>query len=412
MKKEFDPGGLRKVLKDSGDPQESYRSIHVAGTKGKGSICTFVSSILEEAGYSVGLFTSPHLTDITERIKINDKNISREHFAQVLKETEKYLTPEAKSEFTYFEVLTLAAILYFSLRKVDFAVFEAGMGGRLDATNVIDAEVSIISPISYDHIQVLGGSLEEIAGEKAGIIKSGTYCVSSPQDESVLRVVSDKCREKGASLSIVGRDITYDVVDPGIEGSEFNIHAEQNYEGCYTKMPGIFQAANAAAAVGACERIKDEKTLSRDVIKRGLEKAFIPGRLEVLARNPMVVIDGAQNVASAENLKYSVEQLFKYDRLILLLGLSGDKDIRGVCESLVPASDEVVLTRASGRRAADPLLVRGYIRNRRVKITSDIKEGLGAALHMAKPGDLILATGSFYVIGEVREFVLKGMTDQ
>ena len=404
----FDLDKLRNVLKKIEDPQNRYRSVHVAGTKGKGSICTFTSSILEAAGCKAGLFTSPHLLDPSERIRINGKPISTADLAAVFDRLEGYLGPDANNNFTFFEVYTLMAMLYFAMKKVDFAVFETGLGGRLDATNVIDAGVCGISPISYDHTQVLGGTIDRIALEKADIIKPGAHCVSAPQDPEVLRIIEDKCREQGASLSVVGREINYRINDLDQEGGGFDMQGLlRRYENCRVNMPGDFQVSNCAVAVGICEQLFGHKEIRKDVFKTGIERAFIPGRMEVIARRPFLMIDGAQNAASARQLKYSVERIFKYDRLILLLGISKDKDIEGICRNLVPAADEVVVTRARSARAADPEIIRGYIRGKNVRMTGDAAEALGTAFKLAGANDLVLAAGSFFLIGEIRKMIIK-----
>ncbi|MGB2601441.1 MAG: folylpolyglutamate synthase/dihydrofolate synthase family protein [Candidatus Omnitrophota bacterium] len=404
--KSFDLDKLRQALEVLGDPQLDYRSIHIAGTKGKGSISAFTSSVLSASGYCVGLFTSPHLTYPEERVSVNGRNISTEELAGIVEYIRECL-PGSGKDLTFFEMYTLIAMVYFSEKKADYAVFETGMGGRFDATNVLDEKVCGISPISYDHMQVLGNKLEQIAAEKAAIIKEGNCCVCAPQNETVLDVVRSRCSEKGVSLSLVGEDITYRVKSVDTGGSTFDLRSETHeYNGCQTGLLGEFQVANCAVAVGICEKLLDDK-VNVDDFKKGIKEAFIPGRMEVLSREPMVMIDGAQNGASARQLKESVEQIFRYDKLILLLGLSRDKDIKSVCDELVPLADEVVLTRAGVDRALNPELIRGYIKGREVKLTRDVTEALGTAFHLAGKNDLILATGSFFVIGEVRDLVIK-----
>jgi dihydrofolate synthase/folylpolyglutamate synthase len=312
-------------------------------------------------------------------------------------------------------MFTLMAMFYFKARGVDHAVFETGLGGRLDATNILDPGVCGITPISYDHMKVLGESIEEIAAEKAAIIKKGSRCVSSPQNAAALGIIKQRCEETGSSFSLVGDTITYDIHSLGPEGSIFDIHGEKDdYEGCRVRMPGDFQVMNCATAVGICESVLDKAGEGIDpvAVKKGIESAFIPGRMEVLSLRPVILIDGAQNGESAAKLKYSVERIFKYDRLILLLGLCRDKDIESVCGELLPAASEIVLTKASAERAMDPHVIRGYIRGKKVSITSDVREGLGTVLKIAKKNDLILATGSFYVIGEVRELLQKARKGQ
>ncbi len=406
IKDKFDLGKVHDALKELGDPHKNYKCVHVAGTKGKGSVCVFTAAILEGAGHSVGLFTSPHLVDPKERIRINAEEITEEELtsaATILRET----LENRKERFTFFEVYTMIAMLHFSIKKVDFAVFEVGLGGRLDSTNVIDAKVCGITPISYDHMNVLGNSLEEIALEKAGIIKRGAHCVSAPQTESVMEVIRKKCADQDASLSVVGEDILYKVISMDTSGSWVNIQTPAGtYENCRTVMPGDFQGMNCAVAIGLAEKALGGKELDRDKMLDSLSRAFLPGRLEVLATQPFIVIDGAQNGESSRRLKYSVEQIFKYDKLILLFGISKDKDIRSTCRELAQAADEIILTRATVDRAADPHLVRGFFKGKSCKVTRDVKEALGIALHMAGKRDMILATGSFFVAGEVRELVL------
>ena len=404
--KTFDLDKLRRVLEALGNPQLDYRPVHIAGTKGKGSISVFTSSILRASGCNVGLFTSPHLISPRERVSVNGEDISREELASAVGYIRERL-PAGCGDLTFFEMYTLVAMVHFRQRGADHAVFETGMGGRMDATNVLDEKVCGISPVSYDHTQVLGSSLEEIAREKAAIIKKGNFCVCAPQQEAVLDVIRSRCGETGASLSLVGEDITYSVKGSDAAGSTFDLFTgNREYKSCRTVLPGAFQVTNCAVAAGICEELlKDRSDVEN--FKKGIKEAFIPGRMEVLSRGPMIVIDGAQNAESARQLKYSVEQIFKYDKLILLLGLSRDKDVKGVCGELVSAADEVVITRAGVDRALSPELIKGYVRGRKTIITRDVKEALGTALRAAGKNDLILATGSFFVIGEIRDLLVK-----
>ncbi len=399
----FDLGKIRRVLRKMGDPQLDYRCVHIAGTKGKGSASAFLSSMLRESGCNVGLYTSPHLTSVRERIRVNGRMIGKRDLVSVADRLREHMDPG----FSYFEAFTLMAILHFSMQKVDHAVFEVGLGGRLDATNVINAGVCGISPISYDHTHVLGNTIEEIAGEKVAIIKRKARCVSSPQKPAALEVIREKCEKENASLSVVGKDITYDIKRLDETGSCFDVFGRSGaYEDCLTRMPGDFQPLNCAVAVGLCEELLQGASLDARKIKKGIEKAFLPGRLEIIGREPLIVIDGAQNGESARRLRSSVERIFDHGRLILLLGMSKDKDIKSVCEELAPLADSVVLTRASIERAADPLLIRGYIKGKKVTVTGDTREALGAALSRAGKNDTILATGSFFVIGEIRRMIL------
>jgi len=402
VKGNFNLQNLQQVLDDIKNPQENFQVIHVAGTKGKGSICEFTNSILLKAGHDVGLFTSPHIIDSRERIKFNNESISKEDFSEIVRDFKNVVQDK---KITYFEAYTLIAIMYFAKKKVDYAIFEVGLGGRLDATNVIKAKYSVISPISYDHMNVLGESLKEIASEKAGIIKEGSFCVSAPQKDEVLNIIREKCKEMKVPFSIVGKDVTYKKKKIQIDGSEVSIKTQtEEYSNCKINMLGEFQVDNCASAVQICEKIG----ISKENIINGISKAFIPARFEIISKEPFIVLDGAQNEESAQKLKESVEQILKYDRLLLILGVSKDKDVKGICKELVPIADRVILTKSASQRALDPFLIRGFVKNKPSKVTKDIKEALGIALSRAKKSDIILITGSFYVAGEVKKLLRAG----
>ena len=401
---EFDLGKIRRVLDELGQPDRSYKVIHVAGTKGKGSTCAFISSILEEHGFKVGLFTSPHLTDVRERIKVSGRMISESDLADIVDIIRVKVTPEAG--YTYFEALTVLAALHFKKAGVDHAVFEVGLGGRLDATNVLVPDATVITPISYDHMNVLGDRLEDIAAEKAAIIKNGSFCVTAFQKEAVHNILNDRCRVEGVTLYSVGKDIKIGSPVFDSEGSYFNLEGlNDSYNDCRIDLPGDFQPGNAAVAVGVCEKLLRER-LDDEALKLGLQQAFIPGRMEIISQNPSMIIDGAQNAESAARLRFSIEEIFKYDRLVLLLGMSKDKDIKGFCKELAPAADKVILTKVDMDRAADPVIMRGYFNGKDVRVTGDVKEALGAAFAEAGENDLVLVTGSFFLIGRVREMIL------
>lgn len=408
FKKTISLENLRATLKDLGCPQSSFRSLHVAGTKGKGSICTFASSILKEAGYKTGLFTSPHLHEINERIKINGESIAPKDLMDTVNYLEGAITPERIKKLTFFEMCVLIAVTYFRVKKADFVVFETGLGGRLDATNVIDAEVFAISPISYDHTHILGNTIGKIAVEKAAIIKNKSCCISSPQKKEALQVIVDRCKETSSELFLAGKDIRYKIKRSDESGNSFDLYTHQAvYNDCKTRLAGEFQVSNSAVAVGMCEMILKNKRYSQSDFKRGIQNAFIPGRMEILSRSPFIIIDGAQNSASARVLRTSIRKIFKYDKLILILGLCQDKDIANVCGELAPFSDEIILTRSCVKRAASPYLIRGHIKGRHVHITDNVKEALGRALFLAGESDLILTAGSFFVAGEVRQLILR-----
>lgn len=419
--------GFLKLLKN---PQEGLRCLHIAGSKGKGSTCAFIAYILREAGFKVGLYTSPHLIDFRERIRIlNPKQIknqkpkikklddfegmiSKREIARLtgrLKPIiEKYNRASQHGSLTFFEVYTALAFIYFKERKVDFAVLETGLGGRLDATNVVNALVSVFTPISYEHTDKLGNTLKQIAREKAGIIKCQDFpiVITAPQEKEVMEVMRKKCKKAGAKLSEIGKDIRYRKTKNGF--SVKGIYGR--YADLRIRLIGSHQLINAVVAISAVRVLQSYNIkVGIDSIRRGLYNTVWPGRCEVLSRNPLVVLDGAQNVASAGVLKEAVKENFKYRNLILILGISDDKDIKGICGQLIPISDIVILTQADNPRAAHVERIEDIMsyraagpRGRKVIKSKNIKEAIEIAKREAEREDLILITGSLFVIGEAR----------
>ncbi|MCM8779659.1 MAG: bifunctional folylpolyglutamate synthase/dihydrofolate synthase, partial [Candidatus Omnitrophica bacterium] len=353
---------MRGFLKELGQPQKELKCIHIAGTKGKGSTCAFVAYVLKEAGYRVGLYTSPHLVTFRERIRILGDHSARApshhspEFEGMISEQEvtelvekikpavdKFSQNNPYGVLSFFEIYTALAFIYFKEKKVDFAVLETGLGGRLDATNTADALISVITRISYEQTQKLGNTLREIAGERAGIIKAkDTIVISAPQEVEAEEVIRKKCSDVGAELRSVGKDIVW-----GKRGLGFGVWGKGfGYPQLNIRLLGQHQIINAATAIGAIEALKEKgAAISDEAVKNGLSKARWPGRCEVAARDPVVVLDGAQNRASSRALKEAIKKNFKYKRLVLVLGVSKDKDIRGISEELCPLADEIILTR-------------------------------------------------------------------
>jgi len=390
---------FKGFLSSIGNPERALKCVHVAGTKGKGSTCAFIAYILREAGYSVGFYTSPHLCDFRERIRILRPGGNRtDLFEGMIRNDElcrlvdgykdairRYNKNSVYGPLTFFEIYTALAFVYFREKNVDIAVLETGMGGRLDATNVITPLACAISPISYEHTDKLGKTLEAIAGEKAGIIKKGIEVISAPQDPRVMKVLLEKCRKQGSKLSVRGK-----------------------IKGLKVRLVGEHQLVNASVAVGVVKALSDSGiNVKRAAIKMGLYNTVWPARCEVLSVKPMVVLDGAQNAASAMALKKAVKRNFRYRRLLMVLGISSDKDIKGICSSLKGLADTVILTRADTPRAQDPRLIAKYFKDERLFITEGVKESRRLALSEAGPRDLVLVCGSLFVAGEFRHDALK-----
>jgi len=403
-------------LKTIGNPHDGLKCLHIAGTKGKGSTCAFLTYILRQAGYKTGLYTSPHLSDFRERIRVLEPQscaqnspadfegmISEQDMTGLILRLKPAIDDYNKNSqygpLSFFEVYTALAFMHFKEHQADFVVLETGLGGRLDATNVCRPLACVITPISYEHTQKLGSTLQEIAGEKAGIIKQGSLVVSAPQDEDAQKVIRDTCLAQGAKLYEVGKDITFEE-----NGSGFSVRGVLGeYPDLNINLIGRHQRVNATAAVGAIEALRAHNIqIEAGVIRDGLKNSVWPGRLEVISRRPLVVLDGAQNIASAGALKKAIKEKFRYEKLILVLGVSSDKDIRGICSQLKDLASEVILTCADNPRATRPSVLAGYFLGKTTHTTANIREAKALARYLAKENDLVLVTGSLFVVGEFR----------
>ncbi|MFH1508374.1 MAG: folylpolyglutamate synthase/dihydrofolate synthase family protein [Candidatus Omnitrophota bacterium] len=425
------------------NPQESLKCIHIAGTKGKGSTCAFVTYILREAGFSVGLYTSPHLSDFRERIRIlslqssafssqpaevfegmiSEKGLTRQ--VEKLKPAiEGYNKKSSYGLLSFFEVYTALAFTYFKEQKTDFVVLETGLGGRLDATNAVNSLVCAITPISYEHTQKLGNTLAEIAGEKAGIIKNyrlsdisyRPVVISAPQEPEAAEVIRKRCQEQKVKLYEVGKDIIYRIgksQDLSVKG------ILDEYGDLKVRILGEHQLINATVAIGVVEALSAHKIKVKvDAIRKGLYNTIWPGRCEVIAQKPLIILDGAQNVASARVLKKAIRNNFsatnrggsasdgKYKRLILVLGVSKDKDIKGIVRELYDLADTVILTKANNPRAAEPRVLAEGFKGKETYLTESVLEAKKQAIKLAAEEDMILVCGSLFVVGEYREKVL------
>lgn len=413
-----------KLLSRLNDPHESFQAVHVAGTNGKGSTSAIMASVLQAAGFRVGLFTSPHLVSFTERIKINGVEISEGEVVALAGEIKEMVSGIDDFSPTFFEVVTAMAMLYFKRNAVDIAVLEVGMGGRLDATNIVTPEVSVITSIGYDHRDFLGNTLREIAREKAGIIKKSIPVVASHQEPDVLEVIEKRAKEQNAELYVFGKDFNSTLTREDVSRICFE-YREDSFllDDLILPLAGEHQMQNASVAIKAIAllAVKPGRHITSDFIREGLKNTEWPGRLELIREDPPVVIDGAHNPAGALALSRTLRNLFlrKYGGIILVLGVMDDKDIPGIMEPLLPLASAVILTSPSYSRAASPEKLAGIAASlgfhnvqtaasvkdaieKAIRLSSNV-EGLdSASLHLSPPA-LILVTGSFYTIGEAKE---------
>lgn len=412
----FDLRRMEMLLDRLGKPQNVAKSVHITGTKGKGSTSAMVASILIQAGYRTGLYTSPHLLSINERIQVDGQNITEDAFARLT----GLMKPEVEAvnsfgqygRLTTFELLTALGFLYFHEMKADFQVLEVGLGGRLDATNVIQKpEVCVITSISYDHTDVLGHTLTQIATEKCGIIKPGCIVVSAPQHPEAMAVIERVCGEKGVRLIRVGEDVTWRRKTSGPEGQSFVLSGVTGAYDLTIPLLGEHQVENAAVAVSAISALMDRGVqISNQSIVRGMAQVSWPGRLQILRRKPCVVVDGAHNADSSNKLMRALKQYFNFQRLFIIFGASLDKDLGGMVAELAPYPHKTIIVRTHHPRAVNPeALVSEFARyGARAEIIEEVPEAVEAALSQANPDDLICATGSLFVVAEVMEYLRKG----
>ncbi len=403
----FDLARVEKLLVSLNNPHQRFKSIHIAGTKGKGSVAAMSESILRAAGYRTGLYTSPHLHTLRERIQVNGRLIPQETVASLTEQLQPLVSQV--EGLTTFEIITALGFLYFVERGVEFAVLEVGMGGRLDATNVVNSLVDIITSLSYDHTHILGETLPLIAREKAGIIKSKALVVSAPQVPEAMAVIEEVCREKDAELTVIGRDWTWEVGEANLEGQWFRVTTNEfrvtSYE-LWIPLLGRHQLINATVVVAAIEKLRQRGiNISEASVREGLRQVRWPGRLEILGRRPLVVADCAHNADSAGKLKAALEELFTYRHLILIFGASTDKDIEGMMGELFPLAHQVIVTQARHARATDSCVLqqKALTLRREVMVSDSVDGALSLALETVGPQDLICVTGSIFVVAEARE---------
>ena len=399
-----------------GDPHRSFRSIHVTGTNGKGSTTAMVASILGAAGYRVGMFTSPHLSSFTERIVVEGHPIPAEEVTRIAGEImlliDQMLEDPGLRHPTFFEVITALAFQYFSEQGIDFAVLEVGMGGRLDATNVVHALVSIITNVSLEHTEVLGETVLEIAEKKAGIVKKDGVLITATQDDAVFNLFEKVCEREGSRIFWVGRDIRFRKLNSSLEGQSFRLDGLlYGFDELLIPLLGGHQLLNAASAVSAVEALNFHGIrISMRAIEEGLRRARWPGRLEIVQKSPVVVLDCAKDVEAARAVKEALMEEFTFDRLIAVVSISSDKHISAMIEQFAQAADLFVLTSHSVMgRAADPAFLAEEVEkhSKSYEVVPDVKDAVRRAIELAEENDLIVVVGSVFLVGEAREIWFK-----
>ena len=412
----FDLQRMELLMERLGNPQNRYKVIHVAGTKGKGSTAAFIESAIRAAGFRTGFYTSPHLENYCERIQVNREYISHRELVDLIEEIKPVVaeTPQ----LTTFEITTALGFLYFAKKAVEVAVIEVGLGGRLDATNIVHPLVSVITSLSYDHMAVLGDTLAKIAFEKAGIIKPGRPVVVSPQTEEALQVVERIASERDSRLSLVGRDFLYTGDNHDMNGQRFTVwsHAVQtesrnhpDLQKHHYSIPllGFHQVENAATAYATLQIAQQEGLeVPESAIASGFSSVYWPGRFEILRMSPPVIVDSAHNRDSALKLRRTMEEYLGGRPVIILFGASEDKDIRGMFEELLPGMRMLIATQSVHPRAMDARLLAEMAAEFGIKSQAvlPLEAALEAAIQEAGDEAVVLACGSIFIAAAVREY--------
>jgi dihydrofolate synthase/folylpolyglutamate synthase len=400
-----------KLMKNLGNPQDLFPSIHVAGSKGKGSVSAFCATALIRQGYKVGLYTSPHLRDFEERIQINRKPIPRVEFINYVEEIKPYVSDIPG--LNTFEIATAIAFKYFYVQNVDIAVIEVGLGGRLDATNVITPKVSVITALYLEHTKILGNTIEQIAREKA-IIKQGIPVVISPQKKAAQNTIEEIAAQRNAPLYIMGRDFSFDQIESSLKGQSFTLkssktHAQTAIE---IRLLGQHQVENASTAYVTLQLLREQGIpISETAILEGFGNTDWPARFEILKVEPPLIIDSAHNLESARKLKMTIDEYFPGRPVVLVFGVSEDKNVLGMIKELLPGTIHIFCSQSTHPRAMDA----EKLLNRILPITdlasaiNDIRTALEKAITLAGENAVVLVTGSIFVAATARIAWLENM---
>ncbi len=412
---------IEKLLEYLGNPHEKLRIIHVGGTNGKGSVCTTLGSVLETAGFRVGVNTSPHLSEFTERITINGEQISKADvvkYGKLLAEIREKVYQETEFGYaTYFEVVTAMAIKYFADQSVAFVILEVGLGGTYDATNIVTPMVSLITDVSLDHTEHLGNTLISVAENKAGIIKPGVPIITSNTNGEVLKVITETSKSRNSQCFSLNKDFSFKLNKVTIDGIELDYKGiKSNLLNVVFPLLGIHQGNNVSLVLATLEILKERYGIDipERALRTGLKNTRWPGRLEVIQKSPIVLLDGAHNPGGAAKLANAIG-LFEYDKLYLVFGCSEEKDIKNVIKEFIKLADKIIITKSDNRRAAKPEMINKAVeslytddinKKPEIEISLPVSKAVKSALYLASNNDLVCICGSLFVVGEARETLL------
>ena len=415
----FNLDRMRRLLELVGNPQDQLKTVHVAGTKGKGSVCAMTAAMLRGCGYTVGLYSSPHLIDLRERITINDHMVPYADCANLFKKIAAVEAEfnDAGAPLTFFEIMTAAALMYFADEAVDVAVLETGLGGRLDCTNVVTPMVSVITALSLDHTHLLGKTLPEIAREKAGIFKPNVPALTIPQDKEALEVLKQAAEDVGTTLQVTGKDVDFSYRFES--NRELGPHTrvclttdQSRFEHLPVPLKGEHQAPNCGLALAVLDKLKAHGfNVPETKVMEGLAATNLPGRMETVHERPRVIVDGAHNAASITALTKSLGAHVQYDSLVMIFGCGQDKDVTGMLKQIALGADKIIFTKAKGNPRAEEAddLARRFaeLSGKMVQVANNLEAALQLAGRAVSREDLIVVTGSFYLAGEARKYFIE-----
>jgi len=398
---------IKFICKKLKNPQTNYEIIHIGGTNGKGSVCRFLESALVNSGYKIGTYTSPHLERFSERFVVNKKEISESVIVKLVEKIKPIIEEMIKEDNipTFFEIVSAMAFQYFRDENVDFAIIEVGLGGLYDATNIVNPMLTIVTNVSYEHQNILGDKIEDISFEKAGIIKNGIPVITAATGKA-LDIIKKVALEKNSTISIIDSN-SWNKIGGGEDWQEFLISGSLKDYNVKTSMIGRHQGENIALTIVAIETLQlNGLYITDESIIESFEKTKNPGRMEIVGFEPLILLDGAHNVAGMTSLKITLEEDFIYEKLILIFGILSDKNIQEILDIIVPIADTIVTTKSQNSRAFDPLKLKEMIGKKGVIIKDKIFDAIELAKKIAKKNDLICITGSLYTVGEARDYIV------
>lgn len=416
----FNLARMNRLLAGLRNPHKRLACVHIAGTKGKGSTAAMLAAMLINSGIKTGVYTSPHLVDVRERIQIDGNMIPEPAMTKLMARVLTVVKKLAKDEPTYFEIMTALAFLYFAEEEVDVAVIEAGLGGRLDSTNVIRPLACAITSISYDHENQLGHTLEAIAEEKAGIIKTGIPVVSAPQSKEVRKVLARAAEKAKSPIHFTGKEIDFSYRFESTKETGPKIRICLNFEGMRfdhvpVPLPGDHQAINCGIALSLLALLKQGGfEIDDQLAVEGLNKAYLPGRMETIREHPRIIVDGAHNAASIEALMRAIGQNVSYDSMVVIFGCRADKDIPGMLKHIQLGADKVIFTSTGSIRSADPQeLASEYMEHsgKMAQVAESLETALDIADRAVTREDVICITGSFRLVGAAKTLIADRYTE-